>query len=245
MSRKVGFDYSSIPAEKARLIQDHTTAIASALRHCSASVLNIGQRLIDVHAIMPRGLFRQWIRAEFEWCHPTACRYMSCAKRFGDFEHAQYLQISAMVLLSQRSTPQAAVDEALAIARSESTVSKTLAEQIIARHALQASGVSASVPNDSAANSEPAAEPQMWLLLQKKRTFVSAISRFSVEVNHVASEMMSDTERKALATELTELAEEIRNASTHADDVEDVSEADAEDAETWLTEAPEAELALV
>lgn len=245
MSRKVGFDYSSIPAEKARLIQDHTTAIASDLRHCSASVLSIGQRLIDVHAVIPRGLFLHWIRAEFEWCNGTASRYMACARRFGDFDHAKYLQISAMVLLSQRSTPQAAIDEALAIARSESTVSKTLAQQIIARHALQSSGFHAAVANDSAADQQPTAEKQMWLLLQKKRMFVSAISRFSVEVNHVASETMSDAERKALATELTELAEQIRNASTDADDVEDVSEADSEDAETWLTEAPEAEPALV
>lgn len=242
MSRKVGFDYSSVPAEKVRLIQDHTTAIASALRHCSAAVLNIGQRLIDVHAVIGRGLFQHWIRAEFEWCNGTASRYMACAKRFGDFEHAQYLQISAMVLLSQRSTPQAAIDEALAIARSESTVSKTLAQQIIARQALQSSGFHATVANDSAADPEPTAERQMWFLLQKKRSFVSAISRFSVEVNHVASETMSATERKALATELTELAEQIRNASAPADEV---FETDSDDAETWLSEVHEAEPALV
>lgn len=135
MSRMVGFDYSCLSPELRGVVFEHANAINAQLRQSTAAMIDIGRRLIEVRELL--GLaFLPWIRAEFEWSLSAARDYIKIAERFGELDCVDAFQLHALIVLSRKHTPETAVSEAIALARSGVRVSRDVARAIVDRHLL-------------------------------------------------------------------------------------------------------------
>lgn len=207
MSHKTGFDYSTVPAEQARWLQEQSKLITTDIRHTSASVLNIGKRLIEVRAVLGP-VFEYWLRGEFDWSVGTAKQYMACATRFGNLDCAWVIQVSAMMVMVQANVPQSALDEIIAAARSKRTVSKKMAEEIIARHLIGQFGT----PAADTSNDRPADARKLSVL---KGQFFRTLVSFRHDLTQIVTKAMTDTEREAVAAELERLAGAVESVSSN------------------------------
>lgn len=206
--KKTGFDYTSIPAEQARWLQEQSKLITTDIRHTSASVLNIGKRLIEVRAVLGP-VFDYWVRGEFDWSLGTAKQYMACATRFGNLDCAWVIQVSAMMVMVQANVPQSALDEIITAARSKRTVSKKMAEEIIARHLIGQFGT----PGAATSKDHPS---DLGKLKELKGRFLKTLISFRHDLAQIVTKAMTDTEREAVAAELERLAGAVESASSTA-----------------------------
>ncbi len=210
MSKNPRFDYSTLSDETSKIVKEHATAISQQLRQSSAGVIAIGQSLIDVKAVFDRGVFRNWIKVEFEWSETTAYIYIQIARRFGNAECAPMIQLEAMRQLAKRRVPQAAVDAAIAIAASGQFVSTREAERLVAMHSPMRPSVSPPAPSSPSIRTVD--------LLQQKARFLNTVKQFHGVARLVASKAMSHDERMRLSESLKRIAAQLRSMHTQSDE---------------------------
>lgn len=109
-----GFDYGCVDEG----IRDAVCASASEIRRqvsaSRQSIITVGTRLIEVKAILPHGLWRAWLKAEFEWSERSAQRYMRVATVFGSKpDTVSDLPPGVLQVLAAPSTPPDVREEVL------------------------------------------------------------------------------------------------------------------------------------
>lgn len=121
--------------DKTSRLQHAARFIRSQLMSESRGVVEVGRELERVHGILNCHAFRQWLRQEFAWSRPTASRYMSVARTFGECTVLDKFQASALYALSQTAVSPVARQQALQMAEQGLPVSRKTALTLIRQHA--------------------------------------------------------------------------------------------------------------
>ncbi len=131
-----GFDYDSLDAETTQFVQQQTGEIRVLMKRTAQSIIEVGQKLIEVKEKLGHGRFGDWLEAEFEWGEWTASKFMQVAIQF-QFVKFTDLRIapSALYVLAAPSTPKAARSEALARAEAGEPITYTAAKVIKQKYA--------------------------------------------------------------------------------------------------------------
>lgn len=127
--------YGQFDAETRLALQAYKREIDSRLRSAVTAMVEIGERLIDAKARLPRGAFLRWIRLEFGWTDKGAQRLMNVCTAFKN-DNLSGLTIgkAALYLLAAPSTPETARRKALAMAGSGQKLSVKATEALISQH---------------------------------------------------------------------------------------------------------------
>jgi hypothetical protein len=132
------FDYLTLSVETRRLVGRRVGEIKGLFGTMMHNAVQIGEKLIDVRARLQEeeASFSGWVAAELGWSRSQAYNFIRVAERFGDRPNFAQLDIatSALYLLAQPSTPEPAVEEALARAEAGERVTYTEAKAIVAQH---------------------------------------------------------------------------------------------------------------
>jgi hypothetical protein len=98
-------------------------------------IIEIGQRLIEVHQVKSGAGWLLWLKNEFEWTDQTARNYMRVATAFGEqFKTVLNLQIDATALfvLAGPYVPQSIRNDAIEAAEAGEHITKAKAEGMVA-----------------------------------------------------------------------------------------------------------------
>ncbi len=128
-ARKV-FDYSSLDAKTAEFIQQQTGEIKGLVKRTAQSIVEIGVKLINVKDKLEHGQFGDWLRAEFEWSHQTAKRFMNVAVSFRNQQFVDLVAPSALYLLAAPSTPAVVREEAITRAQAGESITYSIVKSI-------------------------------------------------------------------------------------------------------------------
>ena len=130
-----GFDYANLDAKTRLAVQQQTNEIKTLMRRSVQDTIDIGQKLIEVKKQLGHGRFRNWLKAEFGWSTRTANRSMQVATKFKNANLAQLeMDVSALYLLAEPSTPNEAEKEVLELAKQGENISYAKARDIINQH---------------------------------------------------------------------------------------------------------------
>lgn len=130
------FDYDALETEARIVVKQRTGEIKTLVRRAAQDIIEIGQKLIEVKEHLEHGQFGAWLKAEFEWSHMTATRFMQVAEfaKVNTGVNFAGIQAKALYLLAAPSTPDAARDEALTRAVAGEAITHQAAKQIVAQH---------------------------------------------------------------------------------------------------------------
>jgi hypothetical protein len=129
------FDYNTLDTETRIVVQQRTTEIKALMRKTAQDIVEIGQKLDEVRAKLNNGKFSEWLEKEFNWSRRTAYRFISVYEQFGRANLAQLdIAPSALYLLAEPSTPDAARQEGMARAEAGETISLSRAQVIVDEH---------------------------------------------------------------------------------------------------------------
>ncbi len=128
------FDYAQLDSETRVVVQQKTSEIKERMRNAAQSIVEIGERLLDIKQRLGHGSFGTWLKAEFEWSQDTARNFMNVAERFGQNPKISEFAPSALYLLASPSTPDAARADALDRVDRGEKVTHTTAKQIVQTH---------------------------------------------------------------------------------------------------------------
>jgi hypothetical protein len=134
LARPHGFDYQQLACSLRKPVQDQTEAIRSLVAKTAKNVVQIGLRLQYVHDRVGRERFQEWLAGEFGWSQASASKFMCIARVFGDADHIEHFDPSALYLLARRKVAKAARAEALQAARNGEPITRSRALAIIERH---------------------------------------------------------------------------------------------------------------
>lgn len=103
------YDYDLVEAEHRQTVRDASLEILAAGRRAKENIVTMGQKLIDVKAILPDWTFTDWLTKEFELSDRMAQNMMNVARQYGERpEIISVLNDTVLYLLSAPSTPEAA-----------------------------------------------------------------------------------------------------------------------------------------
>lgn len=129
------FDYSHLDTETRIFVKQRSSEIRTLMKRTAQSVIEIGEKLIEVKNQLPHGSFGEWLEIEFEWGTSQAARFMQVAERFGDkIYQIDKFSPSALYLLAAPSTPDEARAEAISRAEDGERVTHQAAKQIVNEH---------------------------------------------------------------------------------------------------------------
>ena len=97
------YDYGTIDEDKRERVQDAALKIRQFERRAMQDLVAIGQELIVVRDLLPRGEFVKWIGEEFGWSNGSAYDFINMALRADHFSKFGNLGISNARLLSAPS----------------------------------------------------------------------------------------------------------------------------------------------
>ena len=130
----VGFNYRTLKGESGEEVKRHADAVRILLTRTAQNIMEVGRRLREVNQLVGGSKFRPWLKAEFHWSVGTAYRFMAVADRFAKVKTIDRFDTSALVFLSGRSVPQAAIDEAVERAGNGEFISQERATEIRDNH---------------------------------------------------------------------------------------------------------------
>jgi hypothetical protein len=130
-ARIVGFNYEALDKQHRKATQEQATAIRELLEKSTKVIVEIGRRLKEVRASIGPKEFSAWIKAEFRFSQSVASNYMRAVESFGTLDCLEHFQPSAIFDLGRENVPKAAVEQAIAEARSGKMVTRGRAMQII------------------------------------------------------------------------------------------------------------------
>jgi hypothetical protein len=129
------FDYSTLDEETCKVVQACTIEIQSHLLSAAEQMIEIGERLQIVKEKLKHGQFQAWLLTEFNMNPRQARRIMLVAKQFKTDKYAVLkFAPSALYLLAEIQTPDAAKQEAISRAESGEKVTLRTAKEIVSRH---------------------------------------------------------------------------------------------------------------
>ena len=146
ISSTIGFDYSLLPAGAADVARGAAATIRERGRLAAESIVAIGEELLKVKDALPHGAWTPWLDAEFGWTDRTARTFMRVASwaKSESVSDLGTVDLSALYLISARSTPAAVQTAALAIAETGERVTRGAVRGLIAAHgAVEAKGAAA------------------------------------------------------------------------------------------------------
>lgn len=130
-----GFDYAILAAGAAARARTVAERIRERVKRTLEGLVAVGNDLVAVKAELPHGSFGPWLKAEFGWNERTARNYMAVAEAFGskteiisDFGIAP----TAAYLLAAPSTPEEALQAAIAQAEAGEQITVAAAREIVA-----------------------------------------------------------------------------------------------------------------
>ena len=193
MGQIIGFNYASIENQKLRRqAQDHACEIRKLLVGTSASIVEIGRRLIELHQALGSS-YSAFIKAEFDWSQPSASKFEAVAREFGDLDCLDRFQPSALQVLVNRKTDKRATKEAIRRARSGEVITLEGVRRIIRKH----------LPKDRQfAGSAPGLGGPLYRFTSSLRLLIAESTK---------------AERKRLGEELLEVAIALRSGSDVVD----------------------------
>ena len=101
------FDYDGLEPDARAFVQDRRDRVRVLGQRAADDIVAIGTALTEAKARLPHGRFDPWLRAEFDWSHQTARRFMRVAERFPQIAHGERFAVSALYLLAADATPSA------------------------------------------------------------------------------------------------------------------------------------------
>lgn len=130
------FDYCHLDTETRILVKQRSSEIKTLMKRTAQSIIEIGEKLIEVKNHLPHGAFGEWLEIEFEWGTSQAARFMQVAERFGGDQIYQIDKFapSALYLLAAPGTPDEARSEALSRAEAGERITHQAAKQIVSDH---------------------------------------------------------------------------------------------------------------
>ena len=135
MSRKslqkvVGFNYKLVEEEQQETLRLHSQAIRLLAQRTAMNLVEIGRRLNEVHELVGRKYFKDWIHAECPFSVQSAYAFRKVHDKFGHLDCLDQINISGMMLLARDRTDQRAVDEVIGLAKAGEYVSGETVEHI-------------------------------------------------------------------------------------------------------------------
>ena len=129
------YNYAEIENEEHReLVRQAAVDILAHGKRAKESIIGMGQRLIDVKAILPEWTFTAWVKTEFELSDRMAQNMMNVARQYGERpEIISVLNDTVLYLLSAPSTPESAREEVEKIAVAEGKSPKVARVQRVVR----------------------------------------------------------------------------------------------------------------
>jgi hypothetical protein len=167
MAIRVLFDYGSLDSESRIVVRRKTAEIKERVRRTRRTIIEIGERLIDVKARLGHGQFGRWLEAEFEWSCRMAQELMNVAQAFKCALNADLdIGPTAMRSLAAPSVPEAARREAISRAEGGDKIGVREAKEIIARHRRPTSETLPAVPDERCPDGPPASPGSevAWLI---------------------------------------------------------------------------------
>lgn len=152
------FDYTSLDAETSQFVQQQTGEIRVLMKRTAQGIVEVGQKLVEVKEKLGHGRFLDWLKAEFEWTHETARRFMTVAQQFGQSPHVVEFAPTALYILAAPSLPEAARTEAITRAKAGEPITYTAAKEIKKRYALPAKKSKSGLKPEPTVELEPEAE---------------------------------------------------------------------------------------
>jgi hypothetical protein len=135
MSELVVFDYGQLDVETRIVVRQRTDEIKTLVRRSAQDIIDIGNKLIDVKAMLGHGEFGPWLEGEFGWAERTAQTFMQVAHYFKSANFADLkIGASALYLLAAPSTPEPARIEAIQRAEAGEAITHSTAKAIVAQH---------------------------------------------------------------------------------------------------------------
>lgn len=130
------YDYAQIDPAVRDQVQAAAVDMMHAGQRMQESRLTVGQRLIEVKALLPHGQFEDWCDTEFGLSQSTAQNMMAAARVFdAKSPTVGLLSDSAMYMLASKSVPDAARTEVIAQAQATGkSPTKPEVKAAIAKH---------------------------------------------------------------------------------------------------------------
>jgi protein gp37 len=121
--------------DTAELVRQYTIDIKAIMGRTAQNLVIIGQKLQAVRRLLPHGAWLDWLVHEFHWSERTARNLMSVASRFKSATVADLpIEIGALYVLSAKSTPAPAVEEALRLAKRGEVITQAKAKDLLKQH---------------------------------------------------------------------------------------------------------------
>src|SRR2546423_698831 len=112
------FDYGLLDVETQAFVQEKTLLIHARLKRTAEDIVCIGTDLLAVKRRLgeanngKRGLFMEWIAAEFEMSQAAANKFMQVATHFGEiFINFTNISVSVLYELAAPSMPATIVEQ--------------------------------------------------------------------------------------------------------------------------------------
>ncbi len=170
------------------------------------AIIEIGRELIQASDEVEHGLWLDWLRKNFGWSETTARRYMNIAEAFGAAtQHGRFdLEISfearALYALASPDVPQAARDEAIALAESGERITRDQAEEMVKRARLEAAAEAVAEERRKAQSKLADTQTEMQVLLQR-------INNLEAEIEEQVESRLGEVVRSAKSKESKEIRE--------------------------------------
>lgn len=142
MPKSASFDYGSIPTAEARARLKAALAELLRLQGTGADTLKLGERLIEVQAIVlagkQRGGWSKFRRGELRMSPNTATRFMRSWRIFGQLDAAiaANIQRTALTEMAGEYVPDELRREAIELARGGQFVSMAMVAELLDAHGL-------------------------------------------------------------------------------------------------------------
>lgn len=85
------FDYQKITPEIQAIAKEAALEIRSREKSIWENAIAIGNKLIEIKAVLPHGQFLPWVAHEFQWSQPTASRYMQISSELSNHSYMNNL----------------------------------------------------------------------------------------------------------------------------------------------------------
>lgn len=131
---QLAFDYQQVPEIYRVEIQKKTAEIRIIVKQTGQGIIDIGQRLIEVKEMLPRGSWLKWLETEFGWSERTAYNFINVSAKFATVASLENIGAKALYLLAAPSTPEEAREDAIEIAEAGEKVSHQTVQELTQAH---------------------------------------------------------------------------------------------------------------
>lgn len=132
MTSGLQYRFSDLEPQLRDEIKERTDRIRGLMQRTLQNIIEIGKELLEVKARLGHGKFGDYLRVEFDWSWQTANNFMNTATQFGNGEIENGLEIApkALYILSAKSVPEKARQEAVRQAKKGEKITPDKAKRI-------------------------------------------------------------------------------------------------------------------